>query len=589
MPINPLNHHYSLENPASIYDEEAMTALELAGRTAAKVNECVEYVNQIPAKVAEDVEKHISNGDFDKQIDTYTKEVVQEVQDMENKFERETDDLETRLNHLLGGYNPGSTTGDAELLDMRVTPDGKVYVNAGEAMRKGYLSNYALAIDSSNYATKFPTANITETGIIRMNFYAGETNIPTGLPFTEYPGGVTTLITVGPNDGNLPYNIQVLFSTYKTWYRYASGEYQKWYEVGAFMGSKHTIFANNYEMTMPDVNNAGVGIVNMLFEEGATGIPANLPFTAWEGRMGMLITSYADWATGYYQSQMLVTIKGIYYRLRGADWEQWHTLVYTAERNKTLYMAASDNLIATLKKAYAENYSKVVVPAGTYDVLQHYKDHYGEGYFDNYVDYSGSDPFDRGLWLENIEVVFCPGATLMAQYTGNNANVQTYFSPIATGNNVILDGLFLNSAYLRYGVHADYNTGTEVSYFIARNCTIYHYGPGKNSQCFGCGLGIHVDWLFENCIFYTTNPGERVLRIHNNVSPDAKSRVVIRNCYIDGDGYFMFNHYSDSEDVTYIMVTGCSYKTPPVVGYEIAGAETPENMKLWAFNNELRT
>ena len=38
-------HHYSMNNPASVYDEEAMTALELAARTAGKVNECVDAVN----------------------------------------------------------------------------------------------------------------------------------------------------------------------------------------------------------------------------------------------------------------------------------------------------------------------------------------------------------------------------------------------------------------------------------------------------------------------------------------------------------------------------------------------------------------
>ena len=40
MAINPINH-YSLTNPASIYDEEALTALELAARTAGKVNEVI--------------------------------------------------------------------------------------------------------------------------------------------------------------------------------------------------------------------------------------------------------------------------------------------------------------------------------------------------------------------------------------------------------------------------------------------------------------------------------------------------------------------------------------------------------------------
>lgn len=43
-------NHYSLENPASVYDEEALTALELAARTAAKVNGCVDAVNEFREK-----------------------------------------------------------------------------------------------------------------------------------------------------------------------------------------------------------------------------------------------------------------------------------------------------------------------------------------------------------------------------------------------------------------------------------------------------------------------------------------------------------------------------------------------------------
>ena len=48
--INPINH-YAFTNPASVYDEEALTALELAGRTANKVNECVEAINKQDKKI----------------------------------------------------------------------------------------------------------------------------------------------------------------------------------------------------------------------------------------------------------------------------------------------------------------------------------------------------------------------------------------------------------------------------------------------------------------------------------------------------------------------------------------------------------
>lgn len=48
--IKKMNEHYSFTTPASVHDEEALTALELAGRTAAKVNEVVDGVNNANKK-----------------------------------------------------------------------------------------------------------------------------------------------------------------------------------------------------------------------------------------------------------------------------------------------------------------------------------------------------------------------------------------------------------------------------------------------------------------------------------------------------------------------------------------------------------
>lgn len=132
MALNPLYHHYAMENPASVYDEEAMTALELAGRTTAKVNEAVQAFNKletetnahlakqdkdIPVKVETAVQDHIDNGDFDSAISEYA------------------GDLEGRLNNLLGKVTTGTTSMDAEVIDARLTAFGKTKANTGEAIR----------------------------------------------------------------------------------------------------------------------------------------------------------------------------------------------------------------------------------------------------------------------------------------------------------------------------------------------------------------------------------------------------------------------------------------------------------------------
>lgn len=59
--IGKIPLHYSMTNPASAYDEEALTALELAGRTAQKVNECVDTVNEAHEYFVENFAENVDN------------------------------------------------------------------------------------------------------------------------------------------------------------------------------------------------------------------------------------------------------------------------------------------------------------------------------------------------------------------------------------------------------------------------------------------------------------------------------------------------------------------------------------------------
>lgn len=122
--------HYSMTNPASIFDEDAMTALELAGRTAAKCNEVVGKVNELdtkverirdvemPAKVSDEVGAYISGGKFDQKIDQYMR------------------GLNDRLDNLLGSVPEGGTSMDAEVIDGRTGGDGTAFANIGTAIRE---------------------------------------------------------------------------------------------------------------------------------------------------------------------------------------------------------------------------------------------------------------------------------------------------------------------------------------------------------------------------------------------------------------------------------------------------------------------
>ena len=157
--------HYSLNNPASVYDEEALTALELAARTAAKVNEAVDAFNtletetndhlkqqdeSIPVKVKDAVQDCIDDGSFDAAISEYA------------------GDLQKKLENLIENVPEGGTTMDAELVDIRLSADGTTYKTAGEAVRStpkiGVLSRYRdkyIHIDTTN-----KTISTTQTTLL---------------------------------------------------------------------------------------------------------------------------------------------------------------------------------------------------------------------------------------------------------------------------------------------------------------------------------------------------------------------------------------------------------------------------------------
>lgn len=351
--------------------------------------------------------------------------------------------------------------------------------------------------------------------------------------------------------------------------------------------------ATNYETVLPDANISKVSIYKLLFETGSNDIPKNLPFTEWEGGIATLLTTNTQ--TGgmtHYVTQTLITPKNIYYRYSGTGFVEWVNLsekMLERAKNTAYKVTSGGSILEALKTCYEKGYTRLIVEAGKYDIIEEYKAHYGSTYFDNYKGYAGlADVFHRGLWLENIEVVFNPGAFVECKYTGSNEYVKNNFCAFATGNNVTIDGLHLDAEYLRYGIHADFNSGTELTTMKIRNCDLRHFKNTVNSQAIGAGLGVHVLWEIENTIFRSEYKA-LLLRIHNNINAAAKSKVVIRNCYVTGPGFFRFNSYSDSTELSDIIVTGCSYATEPVVGMEIEGATTPENIRLIAWNNTLRT
>lgn len=272
----------------------------------------------------------------------------------------------------------------------------------------------------------------------------------------------------------------------------------------------------------------------------------------------------------------------------GVNYEDYGLVPKIPNDSESSYSVQSGgSILDAVKHCYDNGIRNLVVEAGTYDLIAEYEAYYGNDYFDNYIDYAQGDMFDAGIWLQNINVKFSPGAKVICKYTGDNTNVSDYFSAFATGNNVTIDGLVLDAENLRYGIHADFNSGTDETFFTVKNCDLKHYKNSTSMQAIGAGFGVHVDWMIENTVFRSAGGSDKVFRVHNNVSSSAQSKLIVRDCYIDGDGYFKFNSYSTSTLQTIVQVCGCSYKSAPVVGKETP--ESSDNVTMLAWNNEQRS
>ena len=268
------------------------------------------------------------------------------------------------------------------------------------------------------------------------------------------------------------------------------------------------------------------------------------------------------------------------------------SIVITPITQKTIRVQSTDSLLDKIIEAYSVGATNVIVEAGTYDLIEEYKNTFGSDYWTSYTDnYNGlsNGYYDRGIWLENIKITFAPGAYVVCDYKGDNSYVKEYFSPFAPGADAEIEGLNLYARELRYGLHPDFNPNNRYSKFVMRNCDIDFKKGNDNFQAVGAGLGISCDWLFENCIFRSPSTGEGlVFRVHNNAYEGAKSNIVFRNCYVVGIGEIGIRWYGDSQEITNVMICGCSYITKPTLKAEVAG-QPYENMKIMFFGgNEQR-
>lgn len=149
--IEPIRHYVLLAH-GTVHDEEALTSLELQGRTAAKVNEIVKDVNAqreqmeqglnaIPGKIKGAIEdmnedgtlRELVNDTLYENVNDRLGEYEAEMREAQEEMRREVQGIAGHVGNIVANGTP--TEGNTELIDARTRSDGMTYATLGAHVR----------------------------------------------------------------------------------------------------------------------------------------------------------------------------------------------------------------------------------------------------------------------------------------------------------------------------------------------------------------------------------------------------------------------------------------------------------------------
>lgn len=421
----------------------------------------------------------------------------------------------------------GSTSGNAELLDIRVAYNGATYASAGDSVRT-QVGNVETKLD--NYM------NLTENTI---NAYDGN-------GWLEHTG-------VDGNNGGTNYRIDRTTST--NWLILGTGNVYDFIDYGG----------QGISLYWADDNVAFQPQATMLITDFRKKVTAPYKYCRVMYRSGELNLAQQLRITPHYE---------VNFKL---DAKQDITTEIVVDINGT---GDYTKLTDALAYAYSNTKPKhIKVLPGTYDIISELGTLSGIGPMigkNTFIefspkalvtcDYTGGD--------STIETNFSPFNAGDGSFTIKGLNIQT--------RNVrypIHDEMYNHSEYYEH----IYDSCT----FSHDNSA----SSWQNYQCIGGGLGLNGYIEINNCIFESIGclPTKGIVSYHNADMTNPQSRVIVKDSYFKGNNATVsFGHYGATTRKTICNVTNCSLGVQPFVEYENPNVFHFENITLYEWNNNIR-
>ena len=611
--MKTINHFMLPEHTNTLYEKEAVSSISLTREVASKINELVDAYNtfaktDLEWKQTQEgtirkgvlymkdnllntlhdlLELYVTNGFIDDRIKYHSVELSNEL-----------NTLSGRLTALLGSVAIGSTTMDAEIIDARVGANGEQYGSIGNAIR-GQFKNQAYTIKEvvtdSNYKTVLPDVDLVdEPCTYQLNFTWGATDLPANLPYDAFRSGVDELITFKDKYyRQMVVGDKYLYTRYGVKQSdgkivYANG-WKCLFHVDDFnalesstLKKKGVVNPENYLEVLPDADRVMESCTYQLnFGWNSTDITANLPYTAFRGRIDELIT-FAD----FYYRQLLIGDKYIYTRngilasgggsVDYGDWVRIWSSEVSSEVPEFVVSKSGGGDYTSLTKCINENKGRkcvIHVRPGVYDLVSEGSEYFGSSFLE------ATSAGTSGLPVSNGTQIFMDaGAVVQFLYNGNNADLAEHFSPfIMTGAGGEIHGGRIVCQNCRYAIHDDVYASSDHSLSVIDGVHIQY--TSERNVCIGGGFGQSSHITVRNCTIINGNEVKGYgIFYHNSATGNSQSYAVIENNFVDGP--IVIESYGTSTKISTAIVSGnkCT-EVRKIVEGDI------DNIKLYEFNN----
>lgn len=253
-----------------------------------------------------------------------------------------------------------------------------------------------------------------------------------------------------------------------------------------------------------------------------------------------------------------------------------------------------DNFVEAVTTLTQMDNAHLFVGAGEWDIISEF----GSEYMGNVSSSSST----WGLVLKNnIHIVGSSKSIIKAinaSGSTNFDNIKQYFSVFNAGvKGFTIENLTIVDDSIRYSVHDDLgNAGATPYHNRYINCSMTHTN-GMYPDCIGAGIGQDCYVEIKGCVFDgdETRGGQPVTRYvyyhGNNDSSvtNAKAKIIVEGNYFKKTGTFKLTNYGNSTTISEAYVSNNSFGSAP----EVTNGSSPnpiiENMKMIAWNNEIRS